>query len=220
MENDISNSERYRRERAHQVEERRNAIIAAATEVFLEKGLGQTSMLDIANHAHISKVTLYRYFPNRDPIAFEVAAQMLNTIMTTATQSVSEGATAMEGIRGLCLGMIDEFPALCGAYRYVGMFDHLYGDRYPSEELASWYKQHIFSLTIDGVSPMFAEDFDEQKRTKIVTTFNMIMSFLQKMAARGELIAEEQEIPLQAQLEAFKEIVLIYLDSLQGAQNE
>jgi hypothetical protein len=100
------------------------------------------------------------------------------------------------------------------------MFDHLYGDHYPSEELASWYKQHIFSLTIDGVSPIFADDFDEQKRTKIVTMFNMIMSFLEKMAARGELIAEEQEIPLQTQLEAFKEITLIYLESLFGEQNE
>jgi hypothetical protein len=100
------------------------------------------------------------------------------------------------------------------------MFDHLYGDHYPSEELASWYKQHIFSLTIDGVSPIFADDCDEQKRTKIFTMFNMIMSFLEKMAARGELIAEEQEIPLQTQLEAFKEIILIYLESLFGEQNE
>jgi AcrR family transcriptional regulator len=220
MENDISNSERYRRERAHQVEERRNAIIAAATALFLEKGLEQTSMLDIANQAHISKVTLYRYFPNRDPIAFEVAAKMLNTIMATASQSDGAGASAMDGIRGLCLGMIDKFTALRGAYRYVGMFDHLYGDRYPSEELASWYKQRIFGLTIDGVSPIFTKDFDGQKRTKIVTMFNMIMSFLQKMAARGELIAEEQETPLQAQLDAFKEIILIYLESLQGEQNE
>ena len=98
MEKEISNSERYRRERAHQVEERRDAIIVAATEMFLEKGLEHTSMLDIANQANISKVTLYRYFPNRDPIAFEVAVRMLKTIMTTASQNVSEGATAMDGI--------------------------------------------------------------------------------------------------------------------------
>ena len=100
------------------------------------------------------------------------------------------------------------------------MFDHLYGDRYPSEELASWYKQHIFSQTINGVSPMFGEDFDEQKRTKVVSMFNVIMSFLQNMAARGELIAEEQKVPLQAQLDAFREIVLIYLESLQEELNE
>jgi hypothetical protein len=49
--------------------------------------------------------------------------------------------------------------------------------------------------------------------------FNTIMSFLEKMAARGELMTKEQEVPLQTQLEAFEEIVPIVLKSL-GDRND
>jgi hypothetical protein len=46
--------------------------------------------------------------------------------------------------------------------------------------------------------------------------FNPIISFLEKMAARGELMAEKQVVPLQTQLEAFEEIVPIVPKSLGG----
>ena len=217
MTDEITNSERYRRERAQQVEDRRAEIIAVAAELFLEKGLEQTTMLDIAARAHISKVTLYRYFPNRDPLAFEIAAQMLQTIVQTASQRVDEGAPIMSTIKEVCLGLIREFSTLQGAYRYIGMFDHLYGDHYPTDELATWYKQHIFGLTVGGISLVANDALDENAKTQVVTLFNMIMSFMEKLAARGELMAEEQEIPLQAQLNAFERIVMIYLKSLEGA---
>jgi hypothetical protein len=42
----------------------------------------------------------------------------------------------------------------------------------------------------------------------------MTMRFPEKMAAVGELMTEKQEVPLETQLEAFEEIVLIYLKSL------
>lgn len=216
MTDKVSNSERYRRERAQQVENRRVGILNVAAEAFLEKGLEQTTMLDIADRARISKVTLYRYFPNRDPIAFEVAVQMLRTIVSTAARRVENGATGMRAVESICLGMIREFPALRKAYRYIGMFDHLYGDHYPSEELASWYKKHIFDLMAGETSPVSLKDLDGHNFAQIITLFNAIMSFLEKMAARGELMGREQEVPLQAQLEAFEGIVIIYLESLKG----
>ena len=212
----ISNSERYRRERAQQVEDRRAAIIDAATELFLEKGLEQTTMLEIANHARISKVTLYRYFPDRHPIAFEVSVQMLKSIVKRAKGKIDDGVKGLGAVKGICLGMISEFPALRGAYRYIGMFDNLYGEHYPSDELEYWYKQNISNLMGEMSLNFSWEDLGESKQVKIVTLFNMIMSFLEKMAARGELMGKEQEVSLRAQLEAFEEIVIIYLNSLEG----
>jgi len=201
----------------HQVDEQRDNILDAAEKLFLHHGLENTKMIDIASQAGIAKMTLYRYFPNRDPIAFEVAGRMLETIFTIASQSIDEEAKGRDAIKGLCLGMIREFSTLRGAYRYIGMFDHLYGDKYPSEELASWYKQHIFDLM--QASPFSRADLSEQGYARVITLLNTIMSFLEKMAARGELMAEEQEVPLQTQLDAFEDIVLVYLKSL-GDKND
>ncbi|HVM72005.1 MAG TPA: TetR/AcrR family transcriptional regulator [Anaerolineales bacterium] len=211
MANEMTNSERYRRERAQQVKDRRLAIITAAAELFLEKGLEQTTMLDIAGRARISKVTLYRYFSDRDPLAFEVSVRMLKTILASAGQGVEQDATGFRAVRGICLGMIREFPALRSAYRYLGMFDHLYGDHYPSDELAAWYKQHIFEF---GTGSLAGASMDKHVQEQIVTLLNAIMSFLEKMAARGELMGKEQEVPLQVQLSIFEEIVCAYLDSI------
>ena len=219
MADKLSNSERYQRERAQQVEDRRTAIINAAAELFLEKGLEQTTMLDIATRAQISKVTLYRYFSDRDPLAFEVAVRMLQTIATAAAQRVGEGVAGMRAIEGICLGMIREFPTLRSAYRYIGMFDHLYGDHYPSDELAASYKQHISALATGSLATLSRQSLDEHTYAQVTTLLNTIMSFLEKMAARGELMGKEQELPLQAQLEAFEEIVLVYLQSLEGETN-
>ena len=216
----ISKLEAARRKGSTQVDAQRISILDAAEKLFLEKGLENTSMSDIAAQAGITRVSLYRYFPNRDPIAFEISVRMLNTIIKVSAQSKDEGTTVMDTIKILCINMIRNFPALRSAYRYIGMFDHLYGNHYPSAELASWYKEHIFSLTANGASPLLGYDLDENTKTRVVTLMNMIMSFLEKMAARGELMAEEQEVPLQMQLEAFEEIVIVYLKSLEGELNE
>ena len=207
-----------RQQGKHQVDEQRDNILDAAEKCFLDQGLESTSMIDIATQAGITKMTLYRYFPNRDPIAFEVAGRMLETIMTVSAQTVDEGTTGLDAVRGLCLGMIREFSRLRGAYRYIGMFDHLYGgDGYPSDELASWYKQRIFDIL--ETSPVSSAGLDEQSNAEVITLLNTIMSFLEKMAARGELMADEQEVPLPTQLAVFEKIVLIYIDSLGDRNN-
>jgi AcrR family transcriptional regulator len=206
-----------RQQGKHQLDEQRENILDAAETLFLRQGLENTTMIDIAAQAGITKMTLYRYFPNRDPIAFEVSVRMLETISTIAAQGVDKEVTGLDAIKGFCLGMIREFSALRGAYCYIGMFDHLYGNNYPSDELAAWYKQHIFDLMDDW--PFSRDELTEQGYAEVVTLLNTIMSFLEKMAARGELMGEEQEAPLQRQLATFEEIVLIYLKSL-GDRND
>jgi AcrR family transcriptional regulator len=109
---EISNAERYRRERQQQVQDRRASIIDAAECLFLDKGLANTAMIEIAQKAHISKVTLYRYFSSRDQIAFKVAIRMLEQIATTATQKIPKNVAGIEAVRMGFLNMIREFGAL------------------------------------------------------------------------------------------------------------
>ncbi len=46
-------------------EERRNEILGAALEVFIEKGYDKASMDDIVRASGLSKGTLYWYFKNK-----------------------------------------------------------------------------------------------------------------------------------------------------------
>lgn len=209
----ISNLERYRAERKQQVDARRETIIAAAQRLFLAKGLEQTSMRDIAEEAHINRVTLYRYFPDRHPLAFEVAARMLDTIVRATTDSIPPDITGMEVVRATFLNMIRVFDSLREAYLYLGMFDQAYALAYPSEELAQWYKALIFEV-FDAAVPIARQDLSDETFIQIVMVGNTITSFLEKMAARGELLSAEQEVPMQTQLAHFETMIGGYLDTL------
>ena len=53
-----SNLERYRAERENRESERRTAIVDTAEALFLERGIVDTTMMDIADRAGVSRVTL------------------------------------------------------------------------------------------------------------------------------------------------------------------
>jgi AcrR family transcriptional regulator len=53
-------------------EAKRNGIVDAAMEVFLDKGYEAASMSDIARHAGGSKATLYSYFSSKEELYLEV----------------------------------------------------------------------------------------------------------------------------------------------------
>lgn len=193
-----------------QVDEQRNAILSAAETLFLQKGLEGTTMGDIARETGIHRATLYRYYPDRDPIAFEIAVRMLKKISLTAGYLESSNQPIPE--REFMLAMIDHFDELRDAYRYLGMFNHLYGDRYPNETLADWFKEQVYSV-IPSRSELQREELKEE-RTRIVVILNAIMSFLQIMAGRGDLMASEQGVPIPKQLSIFKEMIQVYLDQI------
>lgn len=67
------------RPHGHIDEKKREAILKAASELFLEKGLGAT-MAEIARRAGVSKQTLYNRFPNRIDIARALAEQRSDAV--------------------------------------------------------------------------------------------------------------------------------------------
>lgn len=210
-----SNMDKNRQDGKYQMDWRKDSILNAAESLFLQKGLENTSMVDIANHAGITKVTLYRYFPDRHPIAFEIAIRMLRRIFSTTR---TEGqALTLENLRQYVIAMIDNFDHLKDAYQYIGMFDHLYGDQYPSAALADWYKSEMSNI---GWGAHFFEGPEEvfPLRKQMIMLLNTTMSFLEKMAARGELMSVEQGFNLEEQLRFYKALVGAYFDQLAEAR--
>jgi len=57
----------------------RNNIIAVAKKLFIEKGVVQTTMDDIAKEGEYSKSTLYAYFKSKDEIYSYIVYE--NTLM-------------------------------------------------------------------------------------------------------------------------------------------
>ncbi len=207
----ISKLEADRQEGKNQVEPQRVHILDAAEALFLNNGIEKTHMNEIATAAGINRVSLYRYYPDRDHIAFELAVRMMQRI--SADFHLAEGFSLdPQLLKAAMANFIASFYPQREAYRYLGMFDHLYGDHYPNKELAVWYKQQIFDM---GWGSIIAHgSADPNGTARIAMVIDCTMSFLQKMAIRGDLLADEQEVSVEAQLTSFKEMVEIYLNGI------
>lgn len=208
----ISKLEAGRRKGENQVDDQRTNILDAAEKLFLEKGLENTNMKDIAEAAGISRVSVYRYFPDLHPIAFEIAVRMMKEISLSVNPG--KGNSILDLYRKSMLTAIDKFYELQDAFRFVGMFDHLYSASYPNEELATWYKEQLNELPLGLSMEAVQSGMSDITLEQIVMIGNSVMSFLQKMAVRGELMTEEQEVNVDIQLGHFKAMINIYFDHL------
>lgn len=58
----------------------RERILNAATQLFLQQGIKKTSMADVAGHAGLTRMTVYRYFDDRKSLAQAVFDAFLDVL--------------------------------------------------------------------------------------------------------------------------------------------
>ena len=79
-----------RKEREKQ--QRREEIIQAAEKVFFTKGFDKSTMDDIAEHAELSKGTLYLYFKSKEDLHMAVARKAIGML-----NSITDGVNKVQG---------------------------------------------------------------------------------------------------------------------------
>ena len=206
-----SKSEANRQTGKHQVDEQRACILDAAERLFLQNGLENTSMVEIAAQAGITKVTLYRYFPNRDVIAVEVHARMMERAASLV--DIGNVEPGPEAVRRLAQSMIRNFGSLRDAYRLMGMFDQLYLDNPADVALTQWTKNQLLALPLKGAGPV-SHLREHPQGSQLVVVMSTVVWFLEKLALRGELTWSDRAVPLEEHLKLFEDMIMGYLDRL------
>jgi AcrR family transcriptional regulator len=75
-------------------EERPRQILAAALEVFGERGLAAARLEDIAKRAGVSKGTIYLYFPNKEELFREMIRDIVIGQLEVAERTVNESTAS------------------------------------------------------------------------------------------------------------------------------
>jgi AcrR family transcriptional regulator len=100
-----------RRERERQRREGyRETILHAAEDVIIRKGYSAMTMDDVAREAQYSKATLYKYFPSKGELVFEILIHFFEDIRRKLEEIQAEGGPALEKLRK-SVRMIIEFNA-------------------------------------------------------------------------------------------------------------
>jgi AcrR family transcriptional regulator len=118
---------------------KRRAILAAATEVFLQHGYLGASMDEVAAKAGVSKQTVYKQFENKERLFAEIVLgtsdQLMDGLQQAYAETLEGAADAREALRALAYRLLqsltadgvlqlrrlviaeaDRFPEVCGAW--------------------------------------------------------------------------------------------------------
>lgn len=102
-------------------EKRKNQIIDAAEKVIFSKGLGQTTMDEIAEEAELSKGTLYLYFKNKNELYMAIAERGSNLLNSRFSKIFTEDYNGIELIRQMgetYLDFVHNNPDYFNAFQY------------------------------------------------------------------------------------------------------
>ncbi len=88
-------AERKEREK----EQRRQAIIAAAEQVFFSKGFDASTMDDVAVQAELSKGTLYLYFKSKVELHWEITKKGMSRLSERILDAISSDLAGIDNLR-------------------------------------------------------------------------------------------------------------------------
>lgn len=185
-------------------EDTRKQILDRARQVFLEYGLFDSSMEDIASLSGIARRTVYRYFDSKEDIAFEVACEILNDL--NRYQERIFKSLRGRGIEKFRV-FLDKFVRYLGAHvdimKFMGEFDFYFKDGssfVPKENTKARYDilihesngmlAEILEAGIGDGSMKDAIDID----LSVFTISNILWGFGQRLAARKEQLKAEYRI--------------------------
>lgn len=193
MDKTTSKMEAYNYIRKQQVNDKKELVLQAALELFLNNDIVSISMIDIAKAAGIGRATLYRYYDDKEEIVFILASRMMAEIRNIAFKNVSFNTT--EEITVGYKNMVSKFNELMYAYRYMAMFDAIYTRSHERTNIYTEQFEHIIREALKNLT--------DKEIVRHVMILNLIMDFLEDLALHKNLIPLTQGISVEVLLEEF-----------------
>ncbi len=181
-------------------ERRRRELVEAARTLFLERGVDQVLIDDIAVRCGVTRRTVYRYFPTRDHVAFAVEidvlerwAELLVDLSAGWTGTGSERLSrALRDIEAIVDDHADEV-------RFTQVFDVQLGGT-ESRELEERFHEAIRGLLAPLVEVLRVGEGDQTLRlvaspeTTASTLTNAYLGLAQRVYGFGERLSQEQAV--------------------------
>ncbi len=204
-------------------EKRKKEVIKVATIVFIEKGIENAKMIDIAEIAEVGVASIYRYFSTKTDLAIAVAINIwgneINRIYLKQVEKINnKEINGKEKIKELLLILINLYENYPNYLRFIEYFDNYVVKENISKDKLKEYEDNVINL-----KPVFLSYINEGKkdlsiRSNIddnklfVTVVHSFMALSQKFIVRGNILKFDEEITGQEQLEFLSDIVMRYLD--------
>ena len=188
----------------------RSAIIDAGQVLFLKQGIASTTMGEIAEQAGVSRVTVYRHFPECGAIAFEVNSVMLESILDATRAGLSAGAGRLEAARQGLESLFSAYSTHESAFRFCAVFGSFYAVEARSDELAEWYDARDYLGLGEACTSLFDSQLDQETSDRLRMLTDIAASGLCSLAISSASTNSDAE----ARLGNLKELILGHFDAV------
>jgi len=122
---------------ASKYDRRLSEILAAAVDVFCEKGFAAASIRDISRASGTSLAGLYYYFKSKDHLLFLIQQEAFSTLMERLEAKLAEAASPEQGIQAFIQNHLEHFA---GNPKAAKVLSH------ESDTLKGTYQEEIAAL--------------------------------------------------------------------------
>lgn len=208
---DSSKLRKYRSDHEDLETNSRSAIAEAGRVLFLKQGIASTTMGEIAEQAGVSRVTVYRHFPECGAIAFVVYNQMLESILEATRTGVPTGVSGLDAARHCLNALFAAYPSQESAFRYCAAFSSYYAMEERSDELEEWYDAREFQGLADACAAFFGSQFDKETSGRLMALTDAAASGLCGLAVAGSPLNQTN---VESRLRNLQELILGQFDAL------
>jgi AcrR family transcriptional regulator len=154
---------RPRSQQAHQ------AILAAAGELLLARGLSAVSMDAVAERAGVSKATIYRWWPTKETLALDA--------LYTEWDAARPQPRATGSLRGDLLALLRPWARLAGGKPYARVLAALLAKAQTDPVFGAEYRQRVLEPRREQARALFAravENGEIPANTKVDVALDLI----------------------------------------------
>lgn len=138
--------------------EKRNAVVSAAIDLFINKGLGETSIDDIVNKASIGKGTFYKYFKDKDDLFFQCADAIFFEMYRHVWQEIKDERDMERRLFKRGEAFFDSYP------KWIDMMNLV---RHASVGNNPFYKKKFRAILVQIIEPIARDIKVLQQEEKI-----------------------------------------------------
>lgn len=137
----------------------RQRILIEAEKQFITLGIANVQMTDIAAAININRRTLYRYFPTKDELAFEIEVMVMKQLQDYLTLDLGDmnGKTGFEKVTAYFFRV--DLENVKEQIKFTAEFDRYFQGNYPNPELEQSFiealnpnQDQLFLYIRDGVT--------------------------------------------------------------------
>jgi AcrR family transcriptional regulator len=202
----------------YQTEETRERILSVAMEMFIDRGLFDVQMTDIAERAGLSRNTLYRYYRDKSDIALSIVVILLERIFIVHARQSHEIASRSSRSGWECLRRCFDDVWLTDLFvrefRFLAEFDSYYSGSRLTDEVLEKMRSQISARTTELWERVIEQgqrdgsirsDKDPHLLMTILT--NGVRGLHQRVLLRGQSLVETSDAELTQLVREFMDVL-------------